>query len=178
MAPTLSVRALAPDEWRTYKDVRLRALGDSPDAFGRTLVEEEERADTDWADRVKSAADRRWNLPLLAEADSKPIGLAWARIETSAPDVANLYQMWVEPSYRRLGVGRLLLDEVIKWAEAANVRCVALSVTCADSPATRLYRRTGFEPVGEPQPLRSGSALLAQPMQLVFGAEREPARNR
>lgn len=38
-----SVRILVPGEWRTYRDLRLRALADSPDTFGRMLAEERDR---------------------------------------------------------------------------------------------------------------------------------------
>jgi hypothetical protein len=34
------IRAFAPHEWRIYRDLRLRALSDSPDAFVRTFAEE------------------------------------------------------------------------------------------------------------------------------------------
>ena len=34
------IRSFLSHEWRTYKNLRLRALADSPDAFGRTLVQE------------------------------------------------------------------------------------------------------------------------------------------
>ena len=69
------IRTFAPYEWSTYRDLRLRALADSPDAFGRTLAEEEDRLDTEWLNRLTSGADTRWNLPLLAEVGREPIGL-------------------------------------------------------------------------------------------------------
>jgi len=94
------------------------------------------------------------------------VGLAWGRIDDSSPDTAHVYQMWVAPGHRRLGAGRMLLDAVIAWATAANVRWVALGVACGDTPAMRLYSRAGFRPVGEPSSIRPGSALLAQPMRL------------
>jgi hypothetical protein len=97
-APT--IRAFSGDEWRVYRDLRLRALADSPDAFGSTLTEETGRLDAEWARRLASSADSRVNLPLVAEVRGEPIGLAWGRIDTSDPDVAVLYQMWVAPSYR------------------------------------------------------------------------------
>jgi ribosomal protein S18 acetylase RimI-like enzyme len=103
---------------------------------------------------------------LLAEAGTEPIGLAWGRIEASSPEVANLYQLWIAPEYRRLGTGQMLLETVIAWAREAKARRLALDVTCGDTPAMRLYRRAGFEPVGQPQPLRPGSDLLEQPMLL------------
>jgi len=94
--------------------------------------------------------------------------LAWGRIETSDPDVAALYQMWVAPSHRGLGAGQMLVEAVIGWAKARNAAYLDLGVTWRDSPARRLYERAGFKPMGEPQPLRPGSQLLGQPMRLVL----------
>ena len=168
MIYTPLIRTFAVHEWRTYRDLRLRALADSPDAFGRTLAQEEGRPDAEWSSRLASGVESRWDLPLLAEISGEPIGLAWGRIESSNLDAANLYQMWVAPNCRGIGAGQMLLEVVIAWATAAKVCYLALGVTCGDSPAMRLYVRAGFKPVGEPEPLRPGSELLAQPMRLAL----------
>jgi GNAT superfamily N-acetyltransferase len=166
MTPNPNIRRFAPHEWATYKDLRLRALADSPEAFGRTLAEEQDRSDADWSNRLGTGANSNWDLPLVAEVNGKPVGLAWGRIGESNPDVANLYQMWVAPSHRRLGTGKMLLDAVIAWARAKNASYLDLGVTYRDSPAMRLYRRAGFEPVGQPQAFRPGSGLSGQMMRL------------
>ncbi len=162
----IEVRRFAPHEWATYKDLRLRALADSPDAFARTLAEEQERSDAEWLNRLVTGANSRGELALVAEADGQPIGLAWGRIDEGTPDVATLYQMWVAPSHRRQGTGQALLDAAIAWARAKAARYLDLGVTYGDSSAMRLYARAGFQPVGRPQPLRPGSELLSQPMRL------------
>jgi GNAT superfamily N-acetyltransferase len=160
------IRILSSHEWRTYKELRLRALGESPGAFGRTLAEEQDRADDWWAGRLASGAGSGWDLPLVAEVDGEPIGLTWGRIDPSKPDTATLYSMWVAPGHRRLGAGKMLLEAVIDWARAKNARYLDLGVTYADSPAMRLYTRAGFEPLGEPVPFRPGSGLLGLSMRL------------
>jgi GNAT superfamily N-acetyltransferase len=165
-APT--IRAFTADEWRVYRDLRLRALADSLDAFGSTLAAEEGRPEAEWARRLVSHGDARWSLPLVAEVPGEPIGLAWGRIETSAPEVAALYQMWVAPSHRGVGVGRMLLEAVIAWARTRNAAYLDLGVTCGKSPARHLYERAGFQPRGAPQPLRPGSQLLGQLMRLAL----------
>ena len=165
-APT--IRAFSANEWRVYRDLRLRALADSPDAFGSTLAAETGRLDAEWARRLASSVDSPLNLPLVAEVRGEPIGLAWGRIDTSDPDLAALYQMWVAPSHRGVGAGPMLLKAVIAWARARNASSLDLGVTCGDSPARRLYERAGFQPMGEPQPLRPGSTLLAQAMRLAL----------
>jgi ribosomal protein S18 acetylase RimI-like enzyme len=160
------IRTFAAHEWQSYKNLRLRALADSPDAFGRTLAEAQERPDDYWSGRLSSGANSGRDLPLVAEWDGEPIGLAWGRIEATRPEVANLYQVWVDPNYRQRGVGQMLLTRVIAWARARNARYLDLGVTFADSPALRLYQRNGFEPTAGPEPLRPGSALLGLPMRL------------
>ncbi len=119
--------------------------------------------------KAAASADERWNIPLVADFDGQPIGLAWGRIESSHPHIASLYQLWVEPTYRRLGAGQMLLEAVISWARDRNVRFLDLGVTLGDSPAMRLYGRAGFKPAGEPQPFRQG--LFGQPMRLELGSQ-------
>src|SRR5262249_57467397 len=116
--------------------------------------------------RWASDADHLWDRPVVAEIDREPVALAWGRIDQANPDVANLYQMWVAPSHRRLGVGKMLLEAVIAWARARNSRYLDLTVTCGDNSAMRLYIRAGFQATGEAQPFRAGSELLSQQIQL------------
>ena len=163
------VARFLPHEWRTYRDLRLRALVESPDAFGSTFEAERTRPDDDWSRRMEAAAHDPTELPLVARVGGEAIGLAWARILEGEPDVAHLFQVWVAPEHRGCGVGQRLLDAVLAWARASGVRAVALDVTRGDTPAVRLYTRAGFQPVGDPQPLRAGSSITVQPMRLELG---------
>lgn len=160
------IRPFAPHEWPTYKDLRLHALAESPEAFGSTLAAEQGRADAEWASRLARAAESGSDLPLVALLDGEPIGLAWGRIEKTNPDVAALYQMWVAPDQRGVGAGRMLLEAVIAWARDCGASFLELGVTVRESPAMHLYRDAGFEPAGELQPLQPGSQWLLQPMRL------------
>ena len=171
MTPTTTIRTFAGDEWAIYKDLRLAALAESPDAYGSTLAREAVRSDADWSSRLASGVNSSWDFPAVAEISGQPVGLAWGRIEESDPDVAFLYQVWVKPDYRRLGVGHLLLEAAITWASDKRADYLDLGVTCGDTPAMQLYARAGFEPVGRPQPLRPGSELLSQHLRLTLRSE-------
>ncbi|MGH7337645.1 MAG: GNAT family N-acetyltransferase [Myxococcota bacterium] len=170
MSHAPSVRRLARHEWREYRDLRLRALADSPDAFPTTLAQAQARDDTDWSRQVASGAESSSEHALVAESDSQLVGLAWSGIDGSDKDRAWLTQMWVDPGFRGFGTGGPLLGAAIRWATGVNAHFMVLSVTCGDTPASRLYARAGFEPVGQPEPLRPGSHLLAQPMRLDLRA--------
>lgn len=155
--------------WERYRAVRLRSLAESPDAFRSTLAEEQQRTDRAWAERLSAAALSGEDCPLIAEDDQGAIGLVWAKVDSSDKSAVNVFQMWVSPQHRPLGVGRKLLGAVISWAQARNARSLHLGVTCGDSPAVRLYVREGFQAVGSTEALRSGSELLAQSMMLSLG---------
>jgi ribosomal protein S18 acetylase RimI-like enzyme len=161
-----NVRVLTPAEWPTYRDVRLRSLAESPDAFGRTLVEEQARSDRDWAERLRSGCESGTDLPLIAEAEGRCVGLSWGRFQDPANRRdAHLFQMWVDPGFRRRGIGRALLAAVIEWARQSGADYLNLGVTC-DTAAMRLYERAGFAVAGQRSPIRPESALLGQAMRL------------
>ena len=165
----LIVRRFAPNEWQLYRDLRLRALQESPEAFGSTYAHEAGRSESEWASRLSRGAHSAQDLPLVAEVNDEPSGLAWVRLEGEASAIAHLYQMWVVPARRRQGVGRALLDAAVAWARAAGAQAVALDVTCDNADAVGLYESVGFMPTGARKPLRPGSALQSQSMQLSLG---------
>ena len=163
---TPSVRRLAANEWRVYRALRLRALRDSPDAFGSTLEREGAFTDDVREGGLERAAVSPTELQLIVEDESRPIGLAWARIDPDDREIAALYQVWVDPAYRRRGVGRLVIDAALDWARSAGVRQLLLSVALGPESALEFYRRLGFVKIGAPVPLRDGPSanLLKQTM--------------
>jgi ribosomal protein S18 acetylase RimI-like enzyme len=165
-----TVRRLHPAEWQAYRDLRLSALADSPDAFGSTYEHESLRPDGEWKERVELGAGSAHDLPLIAEDGTDLVGLAWGKTMPEEPAIAHLFQMWVAPHWRGQGVGQELLRQVIEWARASGAEAVVLGVTCGNGVAQQLYARAGFVPLGEPAPLRPGSALLSQKMRLDLRA--------
>jgi ribosomal protein S18 acetylase RimI-like enzyme len=164
------VRRIGRDEWPAYRDVRLRALHESPDAFGSTFEIESVRPDHIWAARVSEASCSGDDAPFFAVDEGKVFGLAWCKLDPNDPGLANIFQMWVAPELRGRGAGRELLRAVFAWAKDKGVRRVRLGVTVGNSPAYLLYARLGFVPVGEPEPLRAGTPLMVQYMEHGLGA--------
>ncbi|WP_440974483.1 GNAT family N-acetyltransferase [Pseudomonas koreensis] len=162
----MKIRQLKVSEWRIYRDLRLCALAESPDAFGSTLAAEQIRADAAWRERVGAGVVSDLDLPLVAEIDQRPVGLVWAKISPADTSLAHIYQMWVAPDFRGRGVGRALLGRVIEWARERGAQAVHLGVTVSDTPAMKLYLAQGFICSGPVEALREGSLLQVQPMAL------------
>src|SRR5215468_479130 len=149
MVASATVRPFASSEWATYRELRLRALEESPDSFGSTLAVEGSLPQENWARHLAAAAQSGSDLPLIAEAGGTPAGLTWAKVDASDASLVNLYQMWVAPEFRDRGLGRMLLRAALEWARARKASRVHLSVTCSNTPAVRLYTSEGFQPSGQ-----------------------------
>jgi GNAT superfamily N-acetyltransferase len=165
MAPP-AVRRFEAHEWRTLRELRLRALGDAPDAFSKMLAEELGRSDSEWEAMLASTTGSPSAISLLAEQEGRPVGLAYGQLEPGAPEIAHLFSMWVDPSARRSGVGRALVLAVVAWARSAKARRLVLRVTEGNAAAVSLYERVGFASTNQLAPLRPGSALEVRTMRL------------
>jgi ribosomal protein S18 acetylase RimI-like enzyme len=111
------------------------------------------RAD-DHAWRCVAGWPRATDFGVVAELDGVPAGATWARVLTGerrgygyvADDVPEL-TLGVAPAFRRRGVARALLTELITVARGTSYQRLTLSVD-ADNPAASLYRSLGFQKIG------------------------------
>jgi dihydropteroate synthase len=162
----IRVRVVEPAESPTWRDLRLRALADSPDAFGETLANASTRDETAW---VRFTAPDPTRVVLFAEQAGAPIGMAVGRIAPEDPHRAHLYAMWVAPEARRSGAGRGLVDAVKRWARLAGASSLFLRVTERAPEAHAMYRTLGFVATGETEPLRDGSSITSYVLAAQLG---------
>ena len=100
--PTLE--PLSPQLVKEFKTVRLRALEDTPTAFGSTYAKESQLSDDDWRKRVAI-----WNgdtaACYIAIDEGAPCGIIAGYFDKDNPRRANVVSMWVAPAHRRTGLG-------------------------------------------------------------------------
>jgi len=75
----------------------------------------------------------------------KPCGFVLAR---RAAGEAEILTVTVARALRRRGIGRLLMDAVLRTLHAERVEALFLEVDENNEPAIALYRRLGFREVG------------------------------
>ena len=143
------VVAATEADWQEYRDVRLRALADSPAAFGSNLQRERAFDDAVWRERAGSGRT------LLARLRGAPVGLVTTIEEEGRPDERQIVSMWVDPAVRRSGVGRALVLAALRAVRAQGVRRATFFVADGNEAAARFYERLGFTSTGERQPLPS-----------------------
>jgi GNAT superfamily N-acetyltransferase len=129
--------------------VRLDALNDAPYAFGSTYEGEKDLDEATWRSRINRRAT------FVAEVDGVIAGTV-AAPDADAAGPAVLVAMWVDPRYRRRGVGDLLVKTVVDWATGRGYDDLFLWVTAVNAGAERLYARNGFVRTGASQAVRPG----------------------
>ena len=161
----MQVRRVTSDDWEALRDVRLRALADTPDAFGTTHKEAVARPDEWWRTWAAKSGDSDAQAMVLAWDREHAVGIAG--VFATDDGAWQVISMWVEPSTRGRGVGHALLDAVVGWAKEHDAnRPIKLSVTDGNDAARRLYERYGFADTGVTEPLRSNSALTIRELEL------------
>jgi GNAT superfamily N-acetyltransferase len=147
------IRPLGPDEWETFKEVRLASLREAPYAFGATLEDATARSDEGWREGLSERTQ------LVAVIEGATVGTVGG-IGDPATGAAELVSMWVAPEWRGRGMGAELVGAVVTWAAGQDFVEVRLWVAEGNEAAERLYSRCGFTRTGAAQPIREGEARL------------------
>ncbi len=149
------VRETMMADWQAWRDIRLQALRDAPDAFSSTYAEQNKLGEDHWRQRVAGGGLFLAWIPEVSAAE--PAGMA-AGYQAVAGTV-ELVSMFVRPQARGRGVGEALIDAVTGWARERDATSVHLWVTETNKHARLLYERCGFSVTAERQPLPSNPAL-------------------
>jgi putative hydrolase of HD superfamily len=162
----MEIVRLGPGDEDRFREVRLRALADAPQAFASTLAREQAFTPDVWTSRLTGDA----SVNLLAVEDGEPLAMTSARLDD--PGTAHLLGMWVAPEARGRGVAGRLIDAIVDWARDRNARRLVLWVTDINRPAHALYEKSGFRPTGERQPLPSDTSLMESKLSREIGDRR------
>ncbi len=166
----LALERIAPSNALDFKTARLWALKDSPSAFGSTFAKESQLSDADWLKRATDwSSDRA--VGYLAMDSGGVCGIAAAFLDESDPLKAHLVSMWVAPTHRRSGIGKMLIDGTCTWARGRGVHSLQLMVTSNNSAAIEFYKRNGFEMTGNTERYLNDPALIEYEMSRPIMAE-------
>jgi GNAT superfamily N-acetyltransferase len=160
----ITVRAVRAGEQEPLRELRLRALSETPEMFGSTVLEEQGYADAHWSALAEGVGvDGGEAAVYVAIDDERWVGMAAGRWFERDRGIAQLWGMWVEPELRGRGTGERLARAVRGWAQNHDARFLRLGVV-QDSPVISLYERLGFVDTGERTPLQRDPAVMARYM--------------
>jgi ribosomal protein S18 acetylase RimI-like enzyme len=145
------------------KEVRLRALKDSPKAFGSTYVREAQLSDEEWIERSVRWGSGR-SAAFLAMENGAACGIAASLLDEKDTTKAQLLSMWTAPGHRQRGIGQMLVKEIMAWANQRGVRTLQLMVVSSNETAIAFYERLGFTRTGRTETYPNDPALLEYEM--------------
>lgn len=160
---SVHVRRLRPSDKDALRAIRLRSLATDRMAFGQTFEQVSQKDDDYWATWAHFASTSVEGATYVAvDGDGALVGLLGAqRID----GIVWLGVMWVEPRYRRRGIGARLLDAMLSWAAMQHPMAeIRLSVVPSQDAAERLYRSRGFEFTGKTSPLEHTPGAIYREM--------------
>jgi RimJ/RimL family protein N-acetyltransferase len=161
----IKIRRLPPADAALYREIRLEALNQVPEAFGSTFAAESAEPSAWFAARLDDAA------VFGAFAGDDLLGIAGFFVKPGCKEAhkGGLWGMYVRPNARGAGVGRRLVSAAIEHARG-RVEIIQLTVVAGNEPARRLYAKMGFVEYGtEKNALKAGGRywdeiLMAKPL--------------
>jgi RimJ/RimL family protein N-acetyltransferase len=140
------VTLLHPDEWARVKDLRLRSLRESPDAFGGDLVTESAFSEIQWRSKF-SQLDY-----LVATISSEDIAIMSVEVlDGDHGATCWIGGCWSDPDFRGQGAFSALFRFVDFHSESKGWQRQGLGVWTDNFSAIEAYRALGFIDAGERQ---------------------------
>lgn len=145
----IDIVQLPVEAWRDYRQIRLEALHDAPQAFGSIYQEQLVKPDDYWQSRLEDAAKGENSWLLFARSGDQLIGIIGAfransEAEPARGPEATIVSVYVTPAARGRGVSSLLMQGILDVLKEHGFHRVQLGVNIEQAAALGLYQRFGF----------------------------------
>ena len=166
----INVRVLGDEDWKVYREIRLGALQESPDAFVATREQEEAFDEQRWRERL--GRSRR----LVAERDGSVLGVVSVGHDDEAyAGTAELFGLWVTPEARGTGVAWKLVEAGAELALREGRSHLSYWVGTDNGRAVAFASSFGFRPGNNRRPMRvAGEEDGAEEMAMVLPLGADP----
>lgn len=146
----MSIRQLKIDDWKIWKEIRLRALKDFPEAFGSSYEEELKFSEA----RFKEGLIKSDIFGSFESGNLIGVAGFFSLTNLKTKHRGVLFGLYVEKDFRGKGVASELILTVINHAKT-RVSQLHLSVVTTNQQAVGLYQKFGFRIYGtEPKALK------------------------
>lgn len=141
----IEIISLKPEEWQQYRDLRLRALKEEPQAFGSTYEKNAQHPDSFWQERIEDTINKNTQWLVFAKLNATLVGMMGAFVEKE-PDTVHVIAAYVAPEARGKGISKMLMKELIKRIIANKIiKKIIVDVNTEQEAAVFLYKNSGFQ---------------------------------
>jgi len=156
-----SVRLLTLNDVVEYRELWLAALEEVPEAFYSALEEVENASNQTFTGKLEASTCEKYVLGAFDIDRCALMGiLGFSRRNSHRlHHKADIGPMYVYPQFRRQGMAKRMMKEVIERArQLSSLEELELTVTVGNIPARRLYLSFGFTPYAiTPRHIKVGS---------------------
>lgn len=142
------IRTLNADEWQLYREARLAALKDAPDAFVARFADEATHSEDFWRKRMTRAHR------IIAEIDDKPVGVVSLGLHNDDPATGEVFGLWTAPVVRGQRGAADLVSRAADQAIEDGRTMLYFWVGSDNAAAVGFASSFGFRPTDERRPVR------------------------
>ena len=106
-----------------------------------------EEFDDFWSSNILKEEIKNETRSFIVAKENKKI-LGFAGISVASGEIVELMNIVVKKNKRRCGIGKKLLEEIIKISCKTNLKILELEVRSTNFSAIKLYESFGFEKIG------------------------------
>jgi ribosomal protein S18 acetylase RimI-like enzyme len=162
----MDIVRLPIEKWSEYRELRLRALQEDPEAFSSSYADSLEQPEQFWKTRLADAEPGERSWLLFARQDNKLVGMIGAFIEGDSMETATVVSVYVPREERGNGISRRLMEEMLRvLSDVPTLKKARLDVNVSQLAAIRVYSRFGFCRIGR-KPATTGAGKAVE--QLVM----------
>jgi GNAT superfamily N-acetyltransferase len=161
----ITVRVLDESEWSLYREIRLRALAESPGSFTATLADEVDREEQFWRDRMTRSQR------LLAERGPVAEGVVSLGPYKQEPSAAEVFGLYVVPEARGKGVAWRLVEAAAALATQQAYQQLYYWVGTDNGRAVGFANNFGFRITDYRRSTRASDPEPGEEIAMVFSLE-------
>lgn len=152
----IKVRLLGADEWQLYREVRLAALRDAPEAFVARFEDEAAHSEEFWRERMIRAHR------FVAARGDEAVGVVSLGLHDEDPETGEVFGLWTAPSARRGRVARSLVSTAARQAAEDGCRLLYFWAGSDNASAVGFASSFGFRPTSNRRPVRVAAGAAAK----------------
>lgn len=145
----MEIRILTIEDLPEFIRLRSEGLKQSPEAFGESLEEYERKTLEQHKNNFPSSSD---NFVIGAFDKNTLVGVVgfYQKKSEKMKHKGIIWGMYIDPSYRRKGLGKDILNYAIQKAICIeDILQIELAVISSNLSAKKLYESSGFESFGK-----------------------------
>ncbi|MEB2280564.1 GNAT family N-acetyltransferase [Lysinibacillus xylanilyticus] len=143
----MNSRLLIAADAEAYRNLRLEALQNNPEAFGSSFEKEKDNPIELFAGRFESQGS--YTIGVFDQEQLVGVATLVQESKLKLKHKASIFAVYVSPKKRGLGIGkRLMVEAINKAREIKGVEQLHLTVVSTNASAKGLYSSLGFEVFG------------------------------